>query len=130
MFYDGLVLIAIWMVGTSVVVIVGNSEIGSGNPLFQVYLLALAYVYFHVSWRRAGQTLGMRAWRIRIDAGDGPMTPAQSLLRVLAGLASIAPLGLGFAWALARDDRRAWPDLASGSRLLVVPARGSAAQEH
>lgn len=118
MTYDGLVLVAIWMVGTAVIVIVGNRGIDSGNLLYQFYLLLLAFVYFHLSWQRIGQTLGMRSWRIWIDAGDRPLTLAQSLLRFLGGLASIATLGLGFAWALARSDRRAWPDLASGSRLV------------
>lgn len=124
--YDGLVLIAIWMVGTAVIVIVGNRGIDSGNLWYQTYLLMLAFVYLDLSWRRVGQTLGMRTWRIWIDAGDRPFTPARSLRRFLGGLASIATLGLGFAWALARRDRRAWPDLASGSRLVHRPAGGPA----
>lgn len=118
MAYDGLALIAIWMLGTAVIVIVGNRGIDSGNVLYQLYLLGLAFVYFHLGWQRIGQTLGMRTWRIRIDPGDRPFTIARSLLRFAGGLASIATLGLGFAWALVRRDRRAWPDLASGSRLV------------
>jgi len=123
MIYDGLVLVAIWMVGTAVVVIVGNRGIDSGNLLYQLYLLLLAFGYFHLSWQRIGQTLGMRTWRIWLDPGDQPLTLARSLRRFVAGLASIATLGLGFAWALARSDRRAWPDLASGSRLVHSQAR-------
>lgn len=118
--YDALILIAIWMVGTALVVIVGNRGIESGNPLYQLYLMLLALTYFHLSWRRIGQTLGMRTWRIRIDPGDRPLTLTRSLLRALGGLASIATLGLGFAWSLIRADKRAWPDLASGSRLVVT----------
>lgn len=123
MIYDGLVLVAIWMVGTAVIVIVGNRGIDSGNLLYQVYLLLLAFGYFHLSWQRIGQTLGMRTWRIWIDPGTQPLTLARSMLRFVAGLASIATLGLGFAWALARSDRRAWPDLASSSRLVHGEAR-------
>lgn len=118
MIYDGLALVAIWMLGTAVIVIVGNRAIDSGNLLYRIYLLLLAFAYFDLSWRRIGQTLGMRTWRIRIDPGDRPFTLARSLLRFAGGLASIATLGLGFAWALVRRDRRAWPDLASGSRLV------------
>ena len=127
MLYDALVLVAIWMVGTAVVVIFGNRGIESGNPLYQLYLVLLAFVYFHLSWRRIGQTLGMRTWRIRIDPGDRPLTIARSLLRFVGGLASIATLGLGFAWALLRRDKRAWPDLASGSRLVQIAPDGGPA---
>jgi uncharacterized RDD family membrane protein YckC len=123
MIYDGLVLVAIWMVGTAVIVIVGNRGIDSGNLLYQLYLLMLAFAYFHLSWRRIGQTLGMRTWRMWIDTGDRPLTLARSLLRFVGGLASIATFGLGFVWAQARSDRRAWPDLASGSRLVQGATR-------
>lgn len=129
MIYDALVVLAIWMLGTAVIVIVGNRGIDSGNLLFQIYLLLLAFAYFHASWRRAGQTLGMRSWRIWIDTGDRPITLATSLRRFLAGLASIASLGLGFAWSLTRTDRRAWPDLASGTRLVYRPPDTSATKD-
>lgn len=127
MIYDGLAVIAIWMVGTAAIVIVGNAGIDSGNLLYQLFLLGLAFAYFHASWR-IGQTLGMRTWRIWIDAGDRPLSVARSLLRFLGGLAAIATLGLGFFWALARRDRRAWPDLASGSRLVCRPRRSTPEQ--
>lgn len=125
--YDSLALVAIWMLGTVVIVIVGNRGIDSGNLLYQLYLLLLAFAYFHLGWQRIGQTLGMRTWRIRLDPGNHPFTLVRSLLRFAGGLASIATLGLGFAWALARSDRRAWPDLASGSRLVRdgPPPRGA-----
>ncbi len=123
MIYDGLVLIAIWMIGTAVIVITTNRGIDSGKLLYQLYLLLLAFGYFHLSWQRIGQTLGMRTWRIWIDPGNRPFTLARSLLRFVGGLASIATLGLGFVWALIRSDRRAWPDLASGSRLVHGQAR-------
>ena len=119
MVYDALILVAIWMIGAAVVVVPAGGRIGSGNPLFQAWLLLLAFLYFHACWAWIGQTLGMRTWRIRLDAGREELTLRRSLLRFAAGLASLATLGLGFAWALARDDRLAWPDLASGTWLIV-----------
>jgi uncharacterized RDD family membrane protein YckC len=134
MVYDALILIAIWMVGTAFVVVAANAPIDGGNPLFQFYLLALALAYFHVSWSRIEQTLGMRAWRIRLDPGPQAFTLQRSLKRFVAGLVSLLSLGLGFAWALFRSDRRAWPDIASESRLVVVAKTGrrphSSAQQH
>lgn len=128
MVYDGLILVAIWMVATTIVVVASNKGVDSGNPLFQLYLLALALLYFHVSWSRIGQTLGMRTWRIWLDPGTKPFTLARSALRFSAGLVSLALFGLGFAWALVRSDRRGWPDLASRSRLVYRPKDISTAQ--
>jgi len=120
MLYDGLLVAAIWMAGTTVVVICTNQPVDSGNPLFQLYLMALAFAYFHISWSRKRQTLGMRAWRIRLDPGAAEFSVLRSLRRFVAGLVSLLVLGLGFAWALTRSDRRAWPDIASASRLVVL----------
>lgn len=128
MVYDGLILLAIWMVATAIVVIASNKAVDSGNPLFQIYLLVLAFAYFHASWSRIGQTLGMRTWRIRLDPGPDPFTLARSAVRFSTGLVSIALFGLGFFWALGRSDRRGWPDLASRSRLVYRPKDVSATQ--
>jgi len=119
MLYDALVVAAIWMVGGAIVVIPAGGAIENGSLLFRLYLLALAFAYFWLSWSRAGQTLGMRAWRIRLDAGERPFGAGRALVRFASAVAAAAALGLGYAWALARDDRAAGPDLASGSRLVL-----------
>lgn len=52
--------------------------------------------YFLVSWRRGGQTVGMRPWRIRVRAADGTQaTWPQALLRLV--VAALPLLGLGLA---------------------------------
>lgn len=119
MIYDCLLLIGIWMVGTAIALPFVDGRIDGANPLFRLYLLLLAFAYFHLSWRRVGQTLGMRAWRIRLQALRPPFTLLDSLRRFAGGLASLATLGLGFVWGLLREDRRAWPDLASNSVLVT-----------
>lgn len=119
MAYDAMILVALWMIATALPVLIIEQAVDSGNPFFQLYLLSLALAYFHISWSRIGQTLGMRAWRIRLDPGPEPFTVGRSFKRFLAGLVSALLLGLGFFWALLRSDRRAWPDLASRSRLVL-----------
>ncbi|MDT8410243.1 MAG: RDD family protein [Wenzhouxiangellaceae bacterium] len=118
--YDGLIVVAIWMLGSALVVIPAGASIGPGNILFQGYLLLLAFGYFHLSWTLPGQTLGMRAWRIRLDPGPHHFGIARSAIRFSVGLVSILIFGLGFAWSLTRNDRASWHDLASGSRLIRV----------
>src|SRR5690606_41442182 len=66
-------------------------------PILQVALLAVTAGYFVISWRRGGQTIGMRAWRIRIVATEGGALPwSRALLRFAVALVSLGALGLGF----------------------------------
>ena len=63
------------------------------HALFQLYLLAVLYFYCDWSWRRGGQTLAMKTWKIRLARADG-----QALDRRSAALrfAVLAALLIGF----------------------------------
>src|SRR5690606_10125575 len=83
-------------------------------------------LYVTVSWRRGGQTLGMRPWRLRLVNGEDPgIAPSWRAVwvRYAVGTASLLLGGLGFFWALVDRDRLAWHDRASGTRLVRVPKR-------
>lgn len=85
---------------------------------------AVAGLYTTFSWRRGGQTLGMRPWRIRVTAANGgPPSRRQAWLRYLVGTASLLLAGLGFFWAWIDRDRLTWHDRASNTRLARVPKR-------
>lgn len=81
---------------------------------------AVAYVVlFHWVW---GQTFGKMALSIRVVRVSGaPLSLGASIGRGLAFLLSVATLGLGFAVALVRADRRALHDLIAGTRVERVP---------
>ncbi|WP_369914622.1 RDD family protein [Xanthomonas sp. NCPPB 3005] len=81
-----------------------------------------AGLYATLSWRRGGQTLGMRPWRLRLHGADGG-TPSWGALwrRYLVGTLSLLLGGLGFWWALFDRDRLTWHDRASGTRLVRLP---------
>ena len=71
-----------------------------------------------LSWRRGGQTLGMRPWRLRWSADDGAAPGWRALLvRYTVGTASLLLAGLGFWWAWFDRDRLTWHDRASGTRM-------------
>ncbi|WP_345293560.1 RDD family protein [Luteimonas vadosa] len=75
--------------------------------------------YAVVSWRRGGQTLGMRPWRLRVTTPDGGVpTPGALWLRYVIGTVSLLAAGLGFWWAWLDRDRLAWHDRGSGTRLV------------
>ena len=85
---------------------------------------AVAGLYATISWRRGGQTLGMRPWRIRLVGDDGTAPAWRALwLRYLVGTASLLLAGLGFLWALIDRDRLTWHDRASSTRLVREPKR-------
>jgi len=79
-------------------------------------------VGFHLwFWTHGGQTLGMRAWRMRLFSADGsPVTLKQAVIRYAMAVLSLAAGGLGFLWILWQPDKLAWHDMASNTRLVLV----------
>ncbi len=129
--YDLLVLVAVWMLVAALVLAVfgGDVDVAHQPPLYhfvlQAALLLSTAAYFTVSWTRAGQTIGMRAWRLRLVDAVGGRAPSarQSLLRFAVGLGSGLAAGLGFAWCLVDREQRGWHDLAARTRLERIPRR-------
>jgi uncharacterized RDD family membrane protein YckC len=112
--YDTLLLAAILFAATAAwLPFTGGEAItpqasGMLAYLYRAWLLLVAFAYFAVSWTRAGQTLGMRAWRIRLERAAGG-TPGwlDAVVRFTLGasMALLAVLGLWFlrepGWSLA-----------------------------
>src|SRR5262245_55644052 len=70
--YDALLLFALLLVFTTLVLIVrGQRAIPPGTLWFDASLVAVALVFCAGFWTHGGQTLGMRAWRIRVVAANG-----------------------------------------------------------
>lgn len=127
MLYDLLPLAALWMATSAVMLLLrGGVRVtpGSAAAMIEfVLLLAVTFAYLGLSWRRGGQTLGMRAWRLRLVNVDGssPVPWRALMLRYLVAMVSLAAVGLGFVWSLFEPNRRTWHDLASGTVLVRMP---------
>ncbi len=125
MFYDGLLLLAVLFFAAFVFVLVVGStrESAALRAAFQVYLAAVGFLFFGWFWTHGGQTLGMRAWRLRLvrRAAPGPITWRIAMVRYLAAIASWLCLGAGFLWVLIDRERLAWHDRLSATRLIIVP---------
>lgn len=126
--YDLMPLLALWMLTAGLVLLAfrGEVDVAHQPPLYhfslQTALLAVTAGYFVLSWTRGGQTIGMRAWRIRLVDADGrPPDARRALLRLAVALPAIALVGAGLLWCLIDRDRRAWHDLAAGTRIVGVP---------
>ena len=73
---------------------------------------------------RGGMTLGMQAWRLRVQTLDGhAITLKQSLIRCATAWLSLAAFGIGYWWVLIDGQRRSWPDIASKTETVVLPKK-------
>ncbi|MCW8194270.1 RDD family protein [Proteobacteria bacterium 005FR1] len=93
-----------------------------GMFFFQLGWLALIVGFFTYFWHRGGQTLGMRAWRLRIQQpGGGSLTYTQCLLRCALAFLSMAAVGLGYLWCLIDRERQTAHDRLSGTETVTLP---------
>ena len=130
LFYDSLLLAALLMVVTAALLpLTGGEAIDSArHPLLEwVYraaLLAAVVLYYGLPWTRRGQTLGMVAWRLRLERADGTLPRWSDVpKRLAAATLSLLPAGMGWWWMLVDPERRTWHDRLSGTRIVLTPPR-------
>ena len=122
MLYDTLLILALFFLpGFIWVPISGDVVTG---PLFQLTLIVEIVAYFGYFWRKQGETLGMRAWKIRgIDEAGALPSWKRILLRLCIAPLSIAAFGIGYAWLYLGDNKQPWHDKVSGTFVVHLPAR-------
>ena len=123
--YDLLLLTALLFAFTLLVVTVRlGTPVPPGTWWFELSLLAVAMLFFCGFWVHGGQTVGMRAWRIRIVRADGTaLTWPRAAARFALGVVAAAPAGLGLWWSVFDTDKRAWHDRWTGTRVIrAAPA--------
>jgi len=88
MIYDGLLILAVWLVLGLLFVGLGALAGSIPTPVLLVAQLVAAWAFLTWFWTRTGQTLGMQTWQIRLrDEWGGAVTPWQATLRYLVALA-------------------------------------------
>ncbi len=86
--YDAFPILALFLITSLVLVLLrqGN-EVQPRTLWMQLILFLEVFLYFTYSWKKGGQTLGMRAWKIGIQ--DHHLISWQQVsLRFAAGVAS------------------------------------------
>jgi uncharacterized RDD family membrane protein YckC len=129
--YDSFLVFAIWIVvGFFVLWAFGieeartiDGEAIELDPLYQFTLLVAmftsAYLFFGFFWTHSGQTLGMQAWRIKVQNVDATaISWWQSLLRFCTAPFALLGLGLGYLYMLVDPQQRTLPDLVSRSQVV------------
>jgi uncharacterized RDD family membrane protein YckC len=89
------------------------------RPLLQIYLVAVAATYFVWQWRRGGQTLPMKTWRLRVVTRAGSaLSLRQALSRFVLAAAGCLAGGGGFVWALVDREGQFLHDRLAGTQII------------
>ncbi len=121
MVYDSFLLFSVLFFAAAIAYPITQGQISLG---YQIYLLLVCFLYFAWSWLHGGQTLGMKAWRIRLQSIDGtPVTWRRALLRFSMAIISWLALGIGFLWLIVKQQT--WHDWASDTRIVLCPKKVS-----
>ena len=115
--YDCLLLIALFFIITSIAIAFNHGNAIQGFAYY-LFLFIVAFLFYDWFWRHGGQTLGMRAWRIKVESLDSQnITFKQSLSRYLTGflLFGITLLYMPFS-----TQQTALHDRISKTRIVIV----------
>lgn len=121
--YDSLVIAAVLIVAALPPVLITGGVMP--NPalrlVFQLYLAGVMFLFFGWFWVHGGQTVGMRAWRLRVEGQQGQSIGWRTaFVRFVGAAPSAALLGMGYLWLLFDPQQRAWHDRLSGTRVVVL----------
>ena len=83
----------------------------------QFYLVACGVFFFAYFWGKGGQTIGMRAWRLKVQNLDGsPINKKQAVIRAVTAF-----LGLGnLVVLLDFKNKRALQDYIAGTEMVTL----------
>lgn len=125
MLYDAFLVAALLIIFTfAALAFTGGHAImrdtaGSWYVLYRAGELGVVAAYAILNWVRSGQTLGMRAWRLRAVSESGrPLNLRSATLRFVFGIFAWAPAGLGVLWLYVDPERLALQDRLSNTRVV------------
>lgn len=124
--YDSLLLGAVLFLAGLPLPLIPEAMRGSWwmNILTRTYLVSTCLLFFTWFWTHGGQTLGMRAWRLKVVGVDGgPIGWRAAVVRFFGAILSWSALGLGYLWILMDREKLAWHDRMSATRLSLIPKR-------
>lgn len=94
-------------------------KIAVPGPLLWLHVFLVLWLYFGWLWKRGGQTLAMRTWKIKlVSASGGALTRRQIHLRYILAWPCLLLFGIGILWAIVDGDRRFMHDRLAGTRLV------------
>ena len=97
--------------------------LGFNLPLQILLVLLMIFAlssYFYFCWRKQGQTLGMKAWNIKLVQNNGELvTRSQCLNRLIFSFLSLACLGFGYWWYFFSTRKSCLQDELSNTKVIL-----------
>ncbi len=127
--YDTLLVIPLIMVVVAITLAVQRwmgtpQEALVAGWIVQTITVLCVVGFFAGFWLKNGQTLGMQAWRIKLQPIPGnELTFGRAVTRCGSALLSACCLGLGYLWCLVDRKKRTWHDYLSGTELVLLPKK-------
>lgn len=125
--YDSVLIVSLLIIYTfGALVFTGGHAVlrDTSGAWYYVYCageIAVIAGYFILNWIRSGQTLGMRAWRLRtVSLAGKPLNFSAALLRSISGFVAWTPAALGVLWLYFDRERLALHDRLSGTRVVLL----------
>jgi len=122
--YDLFLLVALLFIATALLLpfTAGEAISAQQTLIYRIYLAVISFFFYGWFWTHGGQTLGMRAWKIKVLTLDQKnINWKQALLRFLTAMASWGFFALGFLWIFIDNNRRSWHDHLSKTALFFDP---------
>jgi uncharacterized RDD family membrane protein YckC len=112
MVYDWMLLAALQFCVTLFVLMLRRGEaLEPGTWWYTTLLIAVSFLFYGWFWTHGGQTLGLRAWRLRVQRRNGrPLSWPYAARRFAAAATLLIPPGLGLLWMLVDRRRACWHD--------------------
>ena len=86
-FYDLILLFAVLYFFTIPIILLSQGNAVLDNIFYQIYLIAIIFLYYAWFWKKYNQTLGMRIWKIKIYSRYSlEVSYMQSLKRIIVSL--------------------------------------------
>ena len=118
-FYD-LVLLATMFLLASAIAIVFNEHkaLETGNFIMPLWLIFVTSLYYCISWKSSGQTLGLKAWGLKLVKLDGSdFTWLEVITRFFISLILFCTI-VGFLWLLFNKNRLTIYDIVTKSKII------------
>lgn len=126
--YDALPCAALLFVTSVVLLALHGGKPATPGTIWSVVTILVYWCvvacYAVISWRRGGQTMGMRPWRLMVLNRDGKNASLKMLFLRYA-IASLSG-GLVLLWCLFDTQKRGLHDIASGTLMVRKEAIASA----
>ena len=119
--YDIFLLVAILFLATAILLPFTSGESISEQQIliYRIYLAVISFLFYGWFWTHGGQTLGLRAWKIKVlTLNKKPISWKQAFLRFITAIISWSVLGLGFLWIFMNKRRYSWHDYLSKTALF------------